>query len=227
MHLLRFVALNYSVHFVFPKEIRYQDSHFSVLLRPLEEKDAEVIHDAVIMSLESLRPFMAWVHEELSVEKQITRIRKSKEAYAKGVECDFSVFNEHTGEFLMTTTLGPSRAPNRNALSIGYWSSLPQSNKGFATLITKILIIVAFEHIGCDRLEIGCNKENKQSIRVIEKCGFIFEGEARNYFSEPTSEMMKNGYCLNKTCLQYALTPQDRKSLPWFQAMQSKIQIVS
>lgn len=149
-------------HFIAPKEISYQDSRLPVLLRPLEEKDAEVIHEAVMLSLESFRPFMDWAHRELNVDGQLQRIRKSKEGFAKGTEFDFSVFSQNTGEFLMSATLGPSRTPNTKALSIGYWTSIKHCNKGLATLITKILIIVAFDYMGCNRVEIGCNKANKK-----------------------------------------------------------------
>ncbi len=200
-----------------PSEISYKDSNYSVFLRPIEERDAEVIHAAVTLSFENFRPFMDWAHRDLSIEKQVERIRKSKENYAKGIEFDFSVFNKEIGEFLMSATLGPSRTPNKKALSIGYWTSVKHCNKGLATLITKILTVVAFDYMGCNRVEIGCNQANQKSIRIVEKCGFIFEGEARNYFTEPTSEMIKNGYCPNRTCVQYALIPQDLKALSWFE----------
>ncbi len=60
-------------------------------------------------------------------------------------------------------------------------------------------------------------------MRVIEKCGFILEGEARNYFTQPTPEMIQNGYYSDRTCLQYALIPQDLKSLSWFEEIKSKL----
>ncbi len=211
--------------FITPSEITYQDSKLSLLLRPLEEKDAAVIHEAVMLSLNSFRTFMDWAHRELSVEGQLQRIRKSQEGYAKGTEFDFSVFDKNTGEFLMSATLGPSRTPNKKALSIGYWTSINHCNKGFATLITKILTTVAFDYMGCNRVEIGCNKANEKSIRVIEKCDFTFEGRARNYFTEPSYEMIQNGYYPDRTCVQYALIPQDLKSLPWFEEIKSKLVI--
>jgi len=207
------------------REITYRDSHFSLLLRPLEERDAEAIYSAVMLSLDSFRPFMDWAHRKISIEGQTERIRKSKEEYSKGVEFDFSVFDQNTREFLMSATLGPSRTPNKKALSIGYWTSVKYCNKGLATLLTKILTVIAFDFMGCNRVEIGCNKANKKSVRVIEKCNFIFEGEARNYFTEPTPEMIENGYYADRTCLQYALILQDIKTLDWFEEIKNKIAI--
>lgn len=211
--------------FISLEEITYQDSKLSVLLRPLEEKDAKVIHEAVILSLSSFRPFMDWAHQELSVEGQLQRIRKSQEGYSKGTEFDFSVFDNNTGEFLMSATLGPSRTPNKKALSIGYWTSINHCNKGLATLITKILTIIAFDYMDCNRVEIGCNKANEKSLCVIEKCGFIFEGQTRNYFTEPSHEMIQKGYHPDRTCLQYALIRQDLKSLSWFEEIKSNLVI--
>lgn len=208
-----------------PREVTYQDNRLSIILRPLEEKDAEVIHEAILLSLNNLRPFMDWAHRELSVEGQLQRIRTSQEGYANGTEFDFSVFDRHTGEFLMSATLGPSRTPNKKALSIGYWTSINHCGKGLATLITKILIIIAFDYMDCNRVEITCNKANEKSLNVIEKCGFAFEGQIRNYFSEPSEEMLRNGYYPDRTCLLYALIVQDLKSLSWFEEIKSKLVI--
>lgn len=208
-----------------PSEITYRDGNLFVLMRLLEERDAEVIHTAAMLSLKNFLPFMDWVHRDLSIESQVHRIRNSKKNYLEGIEFDFSVFDQNTEEFLMSATLSKSKSPNKNALSIGYWTSIKHCNKGFATLITKILTILAFDYMGCDRVEIACNKANKKSIRVIEKCGFIFEGQARNYFVEPSNDMIQNGYYPDRTCLQYALILQDLKSLSWYEKIKSKLTI--
>lgn len=128
-----------------PGELIYQDRKASVILHSLKAEDAKVIHETVMLSLNNFRPFMEWAHRDLSIEGQHQRIRQSEEGYAKGKEFDFSVFDKNTGEFLMSATLGASRTPNRKALSIGYWTSIKHCNKGFATLITKILTVVAFD----------------------------------------------------------------------------------
>ncbi len=130
------------------KKITFQDRDFSLLLRPIEEKDAEAINDAVMVSIESFRPFMDWAHQELSVDTQIKRIRKSKESFSMGIELDFSVFDQNTGEFLMSATIGPSRIPNENCKAIGYWTSAKFCNQGLATLVTKFLTCISLSHGG-------------------------------------------------------------------------------
>ncbi len=206
-----------------PKTISYKDGDFAILLRPIEISDAKAIDESIRLSINNLLPFMDWAHRELSVEKQVERILRSIENYWKSIEFDFSVVDNNTQDFQMSATLGVSRTLNTNALSIGYWTSDKYANKGLATLVTKILIVVAFEYMRCDRVEIGCNKSNIKSRRVIEKCNFIFEGQVRNYFSEPTPEMVNKGYSQDTTYMQYSLIKQDLKTVAWFNEIKRNI----
>ena len=209
------------------KEITYDDGRFSLLVRPVEETDAEMIHSVVVLSLDNLKPFMDWSHRELSVEKQVERIRTSNTNSSKGISYDFAVFDKGTNEFLMSASLHVARVPNRKSLGIGYWTSSKHCNKGLATLITKILTVIAFENLGCDRVEIGCNKANQKSIKVIEKCDFKFECEARNYFSKPTQNMILQGYNPGRIGRLYSLTKEDIKSLNWYETICKNTKIIT
>lgn len=201
------------------QEISYNDYNFSILIRRLEEEDAEMIHSAVLLSRENLKSFMDWSHRETSIEQQKERIRASMESFSKGISYDFVVVDIETKEFLMSASLHASRVPNKKSLGIGYWTSSLHCNKGLATLVTKILVVTAFEKLGCDRVEIGCNKANQKSIRVIEKSGFKFECEARNYFSEPSYDIIKNGYNEERAGLLYTLVKTDVKDLKWYDSI--------
>ena len=200
-------------------QINHIDDRFSFFMRPLEEADAEMICSAVELNLDHLKPFMDWSHHELSVEKQVERIRIANKNSSNGISYDFVVLDKRTNEFLMSASLHPSRVPNRKSFGIGYWVSSKYCNRGFATLVTKILIVISFENLGCDRIEIGCNKANLKSIKVIEKCGFKFECEANNYFSEPTEDMIQKGYNPERCGRLYALTKKDIKKLNWYETI--------
>ncbi len=209
-----------------PKKILYNDSAFSLLIRPLIENDAETVHNTVMHSVNDLRPFMDWSHNELSVKGQFDRIGRSIKAYQFCIEFDFAVFDHVTGKFVMSASLSAPQTPNKTALGVGYWVSSEYSGKGIATILTKILLILAFDVLCCSRIEIGCNKANLKSLNVIKKCGFIFEGEARNYFSEATPEMILNGCDQERTCLKFALIPEDVKGLSWYAEIKEKILVV-
>lgn len=208
-----------------PKQIQYRDDTWFLILRPLEENDAKAIYEALELNRKNLLKFMDWAHQELTLDAQRERIKKSRESYFKGEEYEMGVFDGQSSEFMMGTGWHPGKCLNKRALEMGYWTVDKFRNRGLATLITKILTVVAFEYMNSDRMEIRCNKDNKYSTRVIKNCGFHFEGEVPNYSSEPTHEMIQNGYATERIFLQFALTPQDKTGLPWYRDVKERLEI--
>ena len=54
--------------------------------------------------------------------------------------------------------------------------------KGYATEATKSVIAFGFEKINLHKVQICTKTINAPSKRVIEKCGFTYEGTLRDYF---------------------------------------------
>lgn len=54
--------------------------------------------------------------------------------------------------------------------------------RGYATEATKAVIAYGFERIHLHKVQICTKTINQPSRRVIEKCGFTFEGTLRDYF---------------------------------------------
>ena len=54
--------------------------------------------------------------------------------------------------------------------------------QGFATEATKAIIDYGFQKINLHKIQICTKTINKPSKRVIEKCGFVYEGTLRDYF---------------------------------------------
>lgn len=54
--------------------------------------------------------------------------------------------------------------------------------KGYATEATKALIAYGFEKMNLHKVQICTKTINAPSKRVIEKCGFTYEGTLRDYF---------------------------------------------
>ena len=73
--------------------------------------------------------------------------------------------------------------------------------KGYATEATKAIIEFGFEQIGFYRIQICHKSQNIPSKRVIEKCGFRYEGTFRDYF-------YMEGIYTNR--VYYALLKEDR-----------------
>ena len=60
---------------------------------------------------------------------------------------------------------------------IGYWIDREYSNRGYITSAVNMVTDFAFNELELHRIEINIRPENQPSIRVAEKCGYLFEGE--------------------------------------------------
>ena len=65
---------------------------------------------------------------------------------------------------------------------IEYCIGVPYQGKGYATEACREIIRYGFDRIGLHKVQICCRTTNLKSKRVIEKCGFTYEGTLRDYF---------------------------------------------
>jgi len=65
---------------------------------------------------------------------------------------------------------------------IEYCIGKAYQGKGYATEATKEIIRYGFDRIGFNKVQICVRPSNIKSTRVIEKCGFEYEGILRDYF---------------------------------------------
>lgn len=71
---------------------------------------------------------------------------------------------------------------NNHFAEIEYCIASGYQNKGLMTEAVKALIKFGFEKIALHKIQISTKEINTPSKRVIEKCGFIYEGTSRDYF---------------------------------------------
>ena len=79
-----------------------------------------------------------------------------------------SIYNYGIRKYNKVKQLGFSSNPN-------YW------NKGYMTEAVNMVIDYIFNHTDCEVLEVGHHSDNYKSKRVIEKCGFIYDGRLCKY----------------------------------------------
>lgn len=65
---------------------------------------------------------------------------------------------------------------------IEYCIASDYQNKGLMTEAVRAIIGFGFEQIGLHKIQISTKEINTPSKRVIEKCGFTYEGTLRDYF---------------------------------------------
>ncbi len=71
---------------------------------------------------------------------------------------------------------------NNHFAEIEYCIGSDYQCRGFATEATKAMIAYGFEKIHLHKIQICTKTINEPSKRIIEKCGFTYEGTLRDYF---------------------------------------------
>ena len=65
---------------------------------------------------------------------------------------------------------------------IEYYIGREYQNKGYVTEAVKRILQYGFEDMGLHKVQICHKSNNAPSKRVIEKCGFVYEGTLRDFF---------------------------------------------
>ncbi|MGF9695167.1 GNAT family protein [Rhizobium sp. 0TCS1.26] len=90
-------------------------------------------------------------------------------------KCVYAITRGDNGAFLGCCGLEP-HPEDDTTLEIGYWLGEPHWNKGYATEAAHALIDMAFRTRDIDQIDARCRVTNVASRRVIQKCGFQFQG---------------------------------------------------
>ena len=160
-----------------PPILRDIADHFEserLLIRAPRPGDGPAVHEAVVESLDELRPWMPWAHEHQSAEHS--------EAYARQAQADFLARRDLPLLLYLRdggTFVGGSGLHRIDwavpRFEIGYWVRTSLAGKGFATEATRRIARFAFEDLGAQRVEIWCDARNERSASVATRAGFTFE----------------------------------------------------
>ncbi len=149
-----------------------------LVLRCYNPPDAQMIAESVAESLEHLKPWMPWAHNEPEpVELKVERLKRFRAEFDLGQGFVYGIFNKEETRVLGSTGLH-SRIGERQ-LEIGYWLHKDFVNQGLVTESTAALVKVAFELVHVHRIEIHCDPGNLASAAVPRKLGFMHEGTLR------------------------------------------------
>ncbi|HEX4438645.1 MAG TPA: GNAT family protein [Thermoanaerobaculia bacterium] len=149
-----------------------------LVLRCWEPKDAALLSEALNSSLEHLRPFMDWAHDEPEpVAAKAVRLRGFRGLFDNGESFVMGIFDPAEGQVLGGTGLHPRIGPG--GLEIGYWVRASATRQGIATEAAAALTRVGFEVCEADRIEIRIEPRNVASFGVPRKLGFFEEATLR------------------------------------------------
>lgn len=208
-----------------PAALRYRGADAALDLRAPVVQHAPAVLDAMLTSLPELRVFMRWAHAEHTVDSLYDRIVAIQADYWRGGDLVFHLFDP-ADETLVGCAGLHRRTLNPDAFEVGYWIRSSHAGRGIATLATKCLLVLCFEHFGCERVQCGFNVDNHASARVGEKVGFRREGVLRRFLPAGTEAMRAAGHTAANDMVLTALLAEDVGGLAWYPAVRDALAIV-
>jgi len=149
-----------------------------LVVRCYQPTDATLLEDSVRESVEHLKPWMPWAHNEPEpFEYKAKRVLEFRGKFDLGQDYTYGIFNREETRLLGGT--GLHTRLGEKELEIGYWIHKDFVKQGLVTESTAALIKVAFEIIHVHRIEIHCDPRNTASAAVPRKLGFTHEGTLR------------------------------------------------
>jgi RimJ/RimL family protein N-acetyltransferase len=149
-----------------------------LVIRCWDPADAPLLKDALDSSLEHLRPFMEWAHDEPQpVEKKAELLRSFRALYDTGESFVMGIFDRSEQQVLGGSGLHARVGPG--GLEIGYWIRASATRQGIASETSAVLTRVGLEICEADRIEIRIEPRNEASMGIPRKLGFAEEATLR------------------------------------------------
>jgi RimJ/RimL family protein N-acetyltransferase len=159
-----------------------------LVVRCWDPADASKLKEAIDSSLEHLRAWMPWAHNEpQTLEEKVALLRGFRGRFDADEDFVYAIFDRDESRVLGGT--GLHTRIGEHAREIGYWVRADAEGNGYVAEAVAALTRVGFELEGLDRIEIRVEPENVRSRRIPERLGYAEEatlrGRIRNAQNEP------------------------------------------
>ena len=153
-----------------------------VLLRPPRPSDYAEWAELRGGSRDYLQPWEpAWAEDDLTRAAFRRRLGVYAREMELGTAWPLFIFDSDEEILLGAITLSNIRRGVAETGTLGYWIGQPHAGRGHATASVRAMVGHAFDDLGLHRVEAACVPTNLASRRVLEKSGFVLEGQARAY----------------------------------------------
>lgn len=150
-----------------------------LLIRAPRPGDGRILYEAVLESVDLLKPWMPWAYHEITLEGEEGVARRMAANFLAREDLPFYLLDKVTGKFI-----GGSGLHRFNwdvpRFEIGYWVRKSCEGMGYITEATRGITNFAFEWLNAERIEIHMDERNQRSWRVAERLKFKLEGTLRN-----------------------------------------------
>jgi RimJ/RimL family protein N-acetyltransferase len=187
-----------------------------LVVRCYQPSDTQLLADSVMESVEHLKPWMPWAHDEpRPFDVRLQGVKRFRGKFDLQEDYVYGIFNPEETKLLGGTGLHTRLGEDQ--LEIGYWIHKDYINKGLVTESTAALVKVAFEIIHIHRIEIHCDPGNQASASIPRKLGFTHEGTLRQKtsFLDRWSDSMIWGLLEE----EYATSPSVKAQIKVFDAV--------
>lgn len=148
-----------------------------VYLKKHEESLASQMYEYINSDRERLGKFLPWVPLIQNQNDEISYIKMTHQKWEQGTLFDYGIFRIEDGVYMGNIGLHTIDWTHHRA-EIGYWILGHFEGKGYMSDAVKLLESHLFD-VGFHRLEIHCSDLNNRSEKVPIRCGYTYEGTAR------------------------------------------------
>ncbi len=122
-----------------------------------------------------------WASDHLSRKAFTNRVYWAQRSIANGTAMPLFLIRRTDDALLGAITLDNIRRGPAQAGTTGYWIGAPFARQGYMREAIKAVVHHAFTVLDISRIEAGCLPENDPSRRLLETCGYKYEGVAQSY----------------------------------------------
>ena len=159
-----------------------------LLIRCPRPGDGKAMYDAVIESVDELKPWMPWAHGEQSVDGAEEFARRKHAQWLLREDLMLLLFCKADGLFVGGS--GLHRIDwDVPRFEIGYWCRTPLTGNGYIRESTAAITQFAFDVLKARRVEIFVNDKNERSWRIPERLGFALEAMLHNDGRDTTGNL--------------------------------------
>ena len=133
-------------------------------------------------SADFLKPWEpTWASDHLSRKAFTNRVYWAQRSIANGTAMPLFLVRREDNGLLGAITLDHIRRGPAQSGITGYWIGEPFARQGYMREAIQAVVHHAFTVMDLSRIEAGCLPENTASRRLLELCGYKYEGVAQSY----------------------------------------------
>jgi len=122
-----------------------------------------------------------WAADHLTRKGFANRVYWAQRSIEGGSAVPLFMIRREDQVLVGAITLDNIRRGPAQAGTLGYWVGEPHARQGYMREAILAMVHHAFVRLDLSRLEAACLPENTASRRLLETCGFKYEGVAQSY----------------------------------------------